>query len=47
MNIRRSAHKAGKDTSPKLYVLIAIMIMIVVLPHLYDAWCSYSWKGFP
>lgn len=45
MNVRRSLHKAGKDTSSKLYVLITILIMIVVLPHLYDAWCG--WTNFP
>lgn len=47
MNIRRSVHKAGKDTSTKAYVLLTILIMIVVLPHLYDAWCSYGRIGFP
>lgn len=47
MNIRRSAHRAGKDTSKKGYVLIAILIAVLVLPRLYGAWCSYGWPGFP
>lgn len=45
MNVKRSLHKAGKDTSSKFYVLITMVIMIVVLPHLYETWCG--WTTYP
>lgn len=46
MNVKRSIRQAGRDTSHKAYVMITIVIMIIVLPHLYDAWCA-GWGAFP
>lgn len=40
----KRVREAGHRTSAKGYVLIALVIAVVVLPHLWNAWCRLGWS---
>lgn len=39
----KRVRKAGHETSAKGYVLIVLLIAVIVLPHLWNAYCSIGW----